>query len=754
MAKVLTIYNNFARGQIDHDMLARFDLPVYNSSADKMQNFFTNFKGNAIYRYGFEDMIGAFQDCYMHEFKFRDDQNYTMVFYNTKLRFLSYDINGVFGWVTSGGSPIEVTTPYTLAESKELQFTQNFDAVVITHQNHPPKDLTRLSANSFTLTDHVFSGSGGSPFASSIKNVSAVTKANPAVVTTSADHFFRTGQAVTFASVGGMTELNGNTYIIKKISNTTFELQGIDSTSYGTYTSGGTATRGVDYPKTGLFYKGSLYFSNTPRRPTTILKSETGDFSLFDIPSSVVDTSPLDFTLSDIAQPIEALFGGDNSLIALSRDGVVAINGGDVGSAITAENIEATLTSADGANSTIPFSKDGYIFYVGKNSRNMYYFNYDLLTESFKAKDANFVSYDITASGLGKIRHKKDRDDLIFAIKNNGSILSLNFNEEEKIIGWHEHKTNGLFKDIVVMNDNNGNPQLFALVLRGSSYYIERMSSYIEFSKRVDFFTDDKKADDDAYIRKVAEELNECIFVDNALKYSNLQSGNTITYDSVAGTVTDTDGVFVSGDVGKHISYKTETGYESGRFEITAVNTANEVDVVVLQTPTQNTYDNWYLSFSSLSGLSQYNGTTVSIVTDGGFFKDELVSGGVINFDTEVLSVVIGYKYKGIIKSFCLGFSNGAENTQTTMKAINRFGLRTVNTAGLKAGSTLYRLENAQQLSQNDLNYLPPLPIDGTKYINYSDENEQDKYFYIVQDDPLPATIGCVMVDANYSITR
>jgi len=432
----------------------------------------------------------------------------------------------------------------------------------------------------------------------------------------------------------------------------------------------------------------------------------------------------------------------------------VAINGGGIGSAIKADTIEANLTSADGSNESIPFRKDGLVFYVGKNDRNMYYFSYDLLTESFLAQDANFISYDITKSGIQKIRHKKDRDDLIYGVRGDGALLTLNFKEKENIIGWHMQKTQGFVKDIAVITDNEGNPQLFTLTMRGSDYFIERMTDHVEFSRRYDFFTGDNVIDNDAYNRKVAEELTQCVYLDNALRVSNLQEGNQITYDSGAGTITDTDGIFVSGDVGKHISYRTITGYESGRFEITGYTDANTVDVDVLQEPTQNTYDDWYLSFQTVSGLSQYNGMTIGVVTDGGYLSDYEVSGGEIDLGSQVLSAVFGYRYKAIIKSFCLGFQVKAESTQTTMKAITKVGLRCVASAGGQFGSTLYHLEPVQELSQNDINYLPPIPIDGTKYISYSDDNEIDKYFYVVQDAPIPFTITCVMIDANYSTSR
>lgn len=684
MPKAVVAYNNFAKGKVDHDLMARFDLPLYPTSADVMRNFFTNFKGNAIYRTGLQDMVGEFEDCVFQEFLFRNDQNYIMVFYGTTIRFLTYASDGTFGWVLDSGGPaiLEVTTPYSLDECRDLQFAQNGDVVIITHPDYAPRELTRTGAAAFSIATKTF------------------TTTNP-------------------------------------------------------FTA-------PNWPACCAFYKGRLYFASTPNEITTVWASEAGDFNNFVIPGTVTDISPLKFTLSEITQPIEWLFGGENSLIGGCAQGLVAINGGGVGSAIKADTIEADLTATDGSNSTIPLTKDGKIFYQGKNSRNVYYFSYDLLTESFQAEDANFLSYDITRGDLGKIRDKKDRNDLIYVVKDNGKFLSLNFKEKENIAGWHEHDTQGLVKDIAVISDNEGNPQLFALVDRDGGFFIERMAPHIEFSERSSFFSwnmiENQKVaenrDDDAYNRMVAEELRGCIYLDSSLKFSDLKEDNLITYDSGAGTITDTDGVFVSGDVGKHISYKTATGYEYGRFEITGYTDANTVDVNVLVEPSQNTYENWYLSFSQISGLTQYIGKTIGVVTDGGFLDTFDITGDTLDFENQVLSVVVGYTYRGEIKSFSLGFQVKAENTQITMKSITQSEIRCVSTAGLKFGSSPYKVEPVQQLSQDDLNYLPPLPIDGTKTVDYIDENQKDKYFYIIQDLPLPAIVAGVFLNANYTLRQ
>lgn len=71
--------------------------------------------------------------------------------------------------------------------------------------------------------------------------VTGATNANPCVVTAAA-HGFSNGDLIYFYGVGGMTQLNGNLYEIANVTANTFELSGINSTAYGTYTSGGTAS--------------------------------------------------------------------------------------------------------------------------------------------------------------------------------------------------------------------------------------------------------------------------------------------------------------------------------------------------------------------------------------------------------------------------------------------------------------------------------------------------------------------------------
>jgi hypothetical protein len=79
------------------------------------------------------------------------------------------------------------------------------------------------------------------------KTITAITKANPGVVT-SASHGFSNGDTVVITGVVGMTQVNGKRFKVASVATNTFQLQDIDgnnvnTTSYTTYTSGGIANR-------------------------------------------------------------------------------------------------------------------------------------------------------------------------------------------------------------------------------------------------------------------------------------------------------------------------------------------------------------------------------------------------------------------------------------------------------------------------------------------------------------------------------
>lgn len=85
--------------------------------------------------------------------------------------------------------------------------------------------------------------------------ITGITNANPPVVSAAA-HGFSNGQTVQITGVLGMTEINQDAteaYTVSGVTTDSFELAGMDTTAFGTYTGGGTALQ-VFNEATGLSY--------------------------------------------------------------------------------------------------------------------------------------------------------------------------------------------------------------------------------------------------------------------------------------------------------------------------------------------------------------------------------------------------------------------------------------------------------------------------------------------------------------------
>lgn len=131
---------------------------------------------------------------------------------------VEYDTNGTF---IAGGTPVS------------KRFVQGKDAI----------DTTTTFNNMQYGAFKNYSEDGGTV----VQPITAVTKASTAVVTLAGTRtYFRDGEPMIISGVVGMTQLNGNTYYVKPVTATTVELYTdaartipVDSTSFGTYTSGG-----------------------------------------------------------------------------------------------------------------------------------------------------------------------------------------------------------------------------------------------------------------------------------------------------------------------------------------------------------------------------------------------------------------------------------------------------------------------------------------------------------------------------------
>lgn len=175
------IQPSFAAGELAPSLYARVDLAKWHVAAAVMRNCFVDYKGGAASRGGSRFINKSFQ------------------VFGTPPRLVPFQFSQTQTYVLEMGN-------------QYIRFIQN----------------------------------GGYILENGI-NISAITNANPGVITATA-HGFSNGDWVQLAGIGGMTQLNGKTFVVANVTTNTFTLVdlwgvAVNTTSFGVYTSGGTASR-------------------------------------------------------------------------------------------------------------------------------------------------------------------------------------------------------------------------------------------------------------------------------------------------------------------------------------------------------------------------------------------------------------------------------------------------------------------------------------------------------------------------------
>lgn len=154
MPSVTAIQTNFTAGAFSPLLFSRVELQKYRNGAEVLTNFIVQRYGGIKKRGGTEfiyEVKDSAEAVRLIPFVFSKTQAYVLEFGSEYIRFYT---NG--GQVQSGGSAVEVATPYQEDELFDVQYAQSADVLYLVHPAHAPRKLARLSATSFALAEVEF----------------------------------------------------------------------------------------------------------------------------------------------------------------------------------------------------------------------------------------------------------------------------------------------------------------------------------------------------------------------------------------------------------------------------------------------------------------------------------------------------------------------------------------------------------------------------------------------------------------------
>lgn len=289
---------------------------------------------------------------------------------------------------------------------------------------------------------------------------------------------------------GGIIEFTNLVWILSSVGITS---PGVDYTSAPTValsTGSGAATATIGTPSSGNptvpgFIQQRLALMGPVASPEQFNFSSVAAYYNFDVHNPIEADDAIQGTLvSGQLNTIKSMVPQPYGLIVFSDKLAWLFNGGSNGTALSPLTIVANAQAYNGAADLPPIIANDNILYVQAKGSIVRDLVYNYYTQIYTGSDISVLSshlfYGYT---LLEWAWCEEPFKIVWAVRNDGVLLSLTFLKEQELIAWAHHDTQGTFKSVTTVTETVALGAVDALytvvqrVINGNTVnYIERMT--------------------------------------------------------------------------------------------------------------------------------------------------------------------------------------------------------------------------------------------------------------------------------------
>ena len=465
MALIRTLARSFAGGEISPEMFGRLDLSKFQTGLALARNMEVLPHGPVRNRAGTEfvrEVKTSAKRTRLIPFSFNTQQTFALEFGEGYVRFHTMGAT----LESSPGVAYEVATPYLEADLFDIHYVQSADVLTLVHANYPPKELRRLGALNWALTDIAFqptlaapTGVGVTPTGTgSITYTYAVTSVAPdtleeslasALVTTTNDVTV-VGQhnTVTWAAVSGA--IRYNVYLIRngvlgfigQTPNLSFVDDNFTPDTSQTPPSGVNPFVGAgNYPAAVSYFEQRRVFAGTNNRPQTVWATVSGTESNITQSIPTQDDDAIIFTIA--AREVNSIrhIVPLTNMILLTASAEWRVQSTDSG-ALTPSTISARPQSYVGCNMAQPQVVGNRIIYPRGRGGRVSELAYSFDAQGYVTNDLSLLAQHLfDGFSLVDMALPKAPYQIGWFVSSNGDLIGLTYVPEQQVAGWHHHDT-------------------------------------------------------------------------------------------------------------------------------------------------------------------------------------------------------------------------------------------------------------------------------------------------------------------------
>ncbi len=464
---------NFGAGELSPRLVGRVDIDKYFDGCELLRNFVVIPQGGVTRRPGTMWVQGAATPSYpakLIPFVFSTSQAFVIEFGHLVARFYADD-----GIIASGGSPVEIATPYEGTQLDQLDYVQSTDELYLTHPTYPTQILERLSDTDWVLTP--FAPLDG-PYLSQNTTATTLTPSGTTgSITIAASSIVginategNTGQGFLSSDIGRSIRIQDVSVwgwcVITAVNSTTSVTatvqpacpQGAAGALDGTAATAnwmlGKWCGTTGYPWHPTFWQQRLMLLGTNNQPNAIEGSVTGAFNAFppaQSDGSVTDINALSWIIDDDQVNATTWVSPAGSAQAMqlgigTTGGEQIMQAATTSEALTPSDVQAYRETAYGSALNVkPLRIVKSVLFTDRPGRKLHEWTFQWTVNGYLGPDMAVLAEHITASGIAWMVYQQAPYCVVWMCLNNGGLISLTYLRDQNIVAWTEHVLGGQY---------------------------------------------------------------------------------------------------------------------------------------------------------------------------------------------------------------------------------------------------------------------------------------------------------------------
>ena len=248
-----------------------------------------------------------------------------------------------------------------------------------------------------------------------------------------------------------------------------------------------------NYPGCCEYFEQRLFLSGTANNPRTIYGTRSALFNNLTFSTPATDSDSIEFTLASKFANEVYFLAPLSYLLAITDRGALSILGQD-GFLTPKQPPDIKQQGTVGTARVQPIMVHRSMLYVEGTGRRVFDIAYEDTGLGFGSSDRTIQSPHLFRSyGIIDWAYADAPNQIVWAVREDGTLLSFTYHREQEVFGWAHHHTDGEFESVTTIREGSEDA-VYALVKReingATKRYVERLHSR-EFTSLEDaFFVD------------------------------------------------------------------------------------------------------------------------------------------------------------------------------------------------------------------------------------------------------------------------